>query len=76
MIYECFWIDFSPQGRYVLLPIVTLTAVAWVGPLAGGTPRARLWTGLAIGYLRLAAGWSLWLLVRWPCGPDVALPGS
>jgi 4-amino-4-deoxy-L-arabinose transferase-like glycosyltransferase len=72
MVYECFWIDFSPQGRYVLLPIVILTLAAWLAATSGGDRVARRrW---AIGYLAVVALWSLWLLIEAPCGPGIALP--
>jgi 4-amino-4-deoxy-L-arabinose transferase-like glycosyltransferase len=72
MVYECFWIDFSPQGRYVLLPVVLLTLAAWLAATSGGDRAARRrW---AIGYLAVVALWSLWLLVEVPCGPGISLP--
>jgi hypothetical protein len=74
MVYECFWVDFSPQGRYVLLPVVILTAAAWIAPSLSGSGRGPLWTRLALAYLVVAAVWALWLLVQWPCGPEVTLP--
>jgi 4-amino-4-deoxy-L-arabinose transferase-like glycosyltransferase len=73
--YDSFVVDFSPQGRYVLLAAVLSTVVAWVVPAWLGGTRGRRWTHLAIAYLAVTAAWSLWLLFLWPCGPGVPLPG-
>lgn len=73
-VYECFWVDFSPQGRYVLLPVVILTLVSWLGWTSEGDRVLR--RRVLVGYLAVVALWSLALLVVMPCGAHVALPAS
>ncbi len=71
LLYQCLLVDFSPQGRYVLLPAVVLTLVALWAVTDGPGIRWRL---LAVAYFALAALWSLILLWQQPCGPGVVLP--
>lgn len=70
-VYQSFTIDFSPQGRYILLPIVLLTMVAFLAPEQTGVRHGHLWTGAAIAYLVIVALWSLSLLALSPCGPGI-----
>ncbi len=71
LLYQCFLVDFAPQGRYVLLPIVVLTLVALWGINEGLGHR---WRQLTLVYFAIVALWSLILLWQQPCGPGVVLP--
>jgi hypothetical protein len=69
VVYECFFVDFSPQGRYVLLPALLLTLVAvWAPAEASTATWARLWPTASVGFLLVAAAWSEALLLLRPCG--------
>ncbi len=70
VVYECLAVDFSPQGRYVLLAAVTLTLVCCRSLAAGRGRESRLAIELGlVAYFAGVAAWSLWLLWRVPCGP-------
>ncbi len=71
LLYQCFLVDFAPQGRYVLLPVVVLTLVALWAVTEKPGPR---WLLLAVAYFAVTALWSLVLLWQQPCGPGVVLP--
>ncbi len=71
VVYECLEVDFSPQGRYVLLAVVALTLTC--SRALTESPGVR-WRRNAIelglvAYFAGAACWSLWLLWQYPCGP-------
>lgn len=76
----CLWLsfryDFSPQGRYVLLPVLLLTVAAALSPPTRPAWLRRAWPAAVVCYLALAAAWSLALLWAAPCGPGVVLPGA
>ncbi len=69
VVYECLEVDFSPQGRYVLLAVVTLTLVCSraLAEVRGGRFRGAIELGL-VTYFACVAGWSFWLLWLHPCG--------
>ncbi len=69
IVYQCLAVDFSPQGRYVLLAAVALTLVSCraLTEIRGPRARAAIELGL-LAYFACAAGWSLWLLWQQPCG--------
>ncbi len=71
MVYECLMVDFSPQGRYVLLAVVALTLICCQAlEVAGGVRwRGKVRLGL-VAYFSFAACWSLWLLWENPCAPQ------
>ncbi len=70
VVYECLAVDFSPQGRYVLLAVVALTLVSSraLAESRGARARAAIELGL-LAYFACAAGWSLWTLWQQPCCP-------
>ena len=70
LVFHYSWfVNFQPQGRYALLPIVLVTLVAVVGPALAAGPRARwFWPALTVGFLILSAAASVRLLVERPCG--------
>ncbi len=70
IVYQCFAVDFSPQGRYVLLAVVALTLVCCraLAEIRHARSRGAIEIGL-VAYFAFAACWSLWLLWQHPCGP-------
>lgn len=68
VVYNCWFVGFSPQGRYVLLNVVLLTAIACAAPAADRTATWwRLWPRAYVGFLALAAAWSLAVIHAHPC---------
>jgi 4-amino-4-deoxy-L-arabinose transferase-like glycosyltransferase len=66
--YNSWWIDFQPQGRYVLLGAVLMTIVASWAPTG---LRGRLWRAWPVAYVAFLAVAALemeLLLFRHPCG--------
>ncbi len=67
-IWNAWFIDFQPQGRYALLCFLLLTATALWGPAASGSPRfGRAWPVAYLIFLALCAGWTEWILFTHPC---------
>jgi 4-amino-4-deoxy-L-arabinose transferase-like glycosyltransferase len=63
VVYNCWFVGFSPQGRYVMLNVVVLTAIACAGP-------RRTWPRWPVAYgafLAVAALWSIALIHANPC---------
>ncbi len=73
-LWHSFRYDFSPQGRYVLLPVVLLTVAAALSPPPRPAWLCRAWRPAVLAFFAIAAMASLWLLWAWPCGPGVRLP--
>jgi hypothetical protein len=68
VVYNCWFVGFSPQGRYVILMVVLLTAIACAGPAAGATAGWRRgWPALYVAFLTVAALWSLATIAANPC---------
>ncbi len=63
VVYNCWFVGFSPQGRYVMLNVVLLTAIACVAPRTVW----RFWPLAYVTFLALAALWSLALIHAYPC---------
>lgn len=61
--YNCWFVGFSPQGRYLMLNVVVLTAIACIGPKRPW----RLWPFAYIAFLAVAALWSIALIHANPC---------
>lgn len=66
--YNSWRIDFQPQGRYLLLPIVIVTIVAAEAPRALGSRFWRAWPLAYVAFLAVAAVETEVLLYRYPCG--------
>ena len=61
--YNCWFIGFSPQGRYLISSVVVLTAIACAAPR-----RAQpLWPVVYTAFLAVAALWSVALIHANPC---------
>lgn len=63
VVYNCWFVGFSPQGRYVMLNVVVLTAIACLAP-------RRIWPLWPVAYgafLAVAALWSIALIHANPC---------
>lgn len=58
--YNCWFVGFSPQGRYVLLMVLLVTAIACTAPATNDAfgPR-RIWAAVYGAFLALAALWSV-----------------
>jgi 4-amino-4-deoxy-L-arabinose transferase-like glycosyltransferase len=68
--YNCWAIDFQPQGRYALGSTINLALVAAVAPFLALGRRGRLSWAAHVALLMGAACWvSLRLLYRSPCAP-------
>ena len=66
--YNSWWIDFQPQGRYVLLGAVLATiAASWAPTGLRGRPW-RAWPLVYVAFLAVAALETELLLLRYPCG--------
>jgi hypothetical protein len=63
VVYNCWFVGFSPQGRYVMLNVVMLTSIACTAPR--GT--WRLWPVAYVAFLVLAALWSVTVIHANPC---------
>jgi len=63
VVYNCWFVGFSPQGRYVMLNVVLLTSVACVAPRRVW----RFWPLAYVTFLALAALWSVALIHAHPC---------
>lgn len=61
--YNCWFVGFSPQGRYLMLNVLLLTAIACIGP----ERRWRLWPFAYVAFLAAAALWSIALIHANPC---------
>lgn len=61
--YNCWFVGFSPQGRYVMLNVVALTAIACVAPRRAW----RLWPIAYVAFLAVAAVWSVTVIHANPC---------
>ncbi len=70
LAYHMSWyVNFQPQGRYALLPLVLLSLVAVGGPALGKPSGARmLWTILAVTFFWVSAALATGLLLARPCG--------
>ena len=70
VVWNCWFVDFSPQGRYVLLMLLLTTTLAAWGPAwrrhPGGWHR---WPALYLGFLALAALATEIVLLTGPCLP-------
>ena len=66
--YNCWRVDFQPQGRYVLLEAVLLTVVAAWAPGGSSRPAWRAWPVLYVAFLAVAALETELLLLAHPCG--------
>ena len=66
--YNCWFVGFSPQGRYVLLMVVIATAIACAAPAAAARSGFwRIWPALYGAFLAFAALWSMALIYANPC---------
>lgn len=68
VVYNCWFVGFSPQGRYVLLMVVLLTAIALSVP--GRRAQPGFWRAWPYGYgalLALAALWTVATIHANPC---------
>jgi hypothetical protein len=66
--YNCWRVDFQPQGRYLLLEAVLLTIVAAWAPRGSARPLWRAWPALYVAFLAVAALETELLLLAHPCG--------
>jgi 4-amino-4-deoxy-L-arabinose transferase-like glycosyltransferase len=66
---NAWFVDFQPQGRYVLLAAVLCTLVAACGPLVLRPRAARLWAITYVAFLAASTLAMAVLLYRNPCRP-------
>jgi hypothetical protein len=68
VVYNCWFVGFSPQGRYVLLMVVLLTAIAVSAP-GRSAPHGfwRAWPYLYGTLLAFSVIWSIALIYGNPC---------
>jgi 4-amino-4-deoxy-L-arabinose transferase-like glycosyltransferase len=66
--YNCWFVGFSPQGRYVLLMVLLVTAIACTAPATNDAfgPR-RIWAAVYGAFLALAALWSVAVIHTQAC---------
>jgi 4-amino-4-deoxy-L-arabinose transferase-like glycosyltransferase len=70
LAYNCWFVDFSPQGRYVLLSALLLTAVAVWAPTKWLPLRIRwCWPAACVTFLFVAAIQAQVLVYKRPCLP-------
>ncbi len=68
--YSCWFVDFSPQGRYVLLSALLLAGVAVWAPTRWLSLRARwVWPSACVAFLFVAAVQAQVLIYKHPCLP-------
>ncbi len=68
--WNSWFVDFSPQGRYVLLMLILTTVLAAWGPAWRRRPgRLRYWPMVYVGFLAVAAFATEVLLLVAPCRP-------
>ncbi|HET9598173.1 MAG TPA: glycosyltransferase family 39 protein [Anaeromyxobacteraceae bacterium] len=75
--YNCFFVDFSPQGRYVLLSVLLLAGVAIWAPVAplsriGGARLRWVWPAACLAFLTASAIQAEVLVYRTACRPPAA----
>jgi hypothetical protein len=66
--YNCWRVDFQPQGRYLLLEAVLVTIIAAWAPHGSTRPLRRAWPVLYVAFLAVAALETELLLLARPCG--------
>jgi hypothetical protein len=68
VVYNCWFVSFSPQGRYVLLMVVLLTAIAVSAPGRGARHGFwRVWPYLYGTLLALSVIWAIAVIYANPC---------
>jgi 4-amino-4-deoxy-L-arabinose transferase-like glycosyltransferase len=71
VVYNCWFVDFSPQGRYMLLSALLLAGLTVWTPTAWLPPRTRwCWPSACIGFLLAAAVQAQVLVYKYPCLPS------
>lgn len=65
--WQSFFVDFTPQGRYLLLPAILVTLGAlWAGGFASSRAMSTWLAGWCLLFL-VASAWSIGILVNSPC---------
>jgi len=66
--YYSWFVDFAPQGRYALLPILLLTVIAVLAPGCHSPRRVwRLWPAAYLAFLVAAGVHAAWVIYTNPC---------
>jgi hypothetical protein len=68
VVYNCWFVSFAPQGRYILLMTVLLTAIAVSAPARAAHHRFwKAWPYLYGTLLAFAVIWAIALIYANPC---------